>query len=425
MSERKILIICPSMWPEMSFWGETQRMYYLANHLAQKGWQVFTVSPGYIRKHGDEKREKYYTDVFLGHKQPAQGSPAKEPGRDSCFQKIRSRLFRLSEPVLRWIYNEPNCYEGISKQLWRIKYQNDVYRLIEKEGIQNVLVSIPAFTLMKFGVQIKKRFPDVCMTYDYRDPWYLWNKKKNFAYCRERKYLRSADKIVGFSEKFSADLISEMKVGQEKAATVYNGYSEKDWSAFENSENAFSETKTGKLRLAYVGNINLSDDKDNFRNPARLIEAVRKFSEVELYFVGVNDAKAGTVEENVHFVGCVSQMEAFRYMKESEVLISIHDTKDYSGSYVISGKFFDYMRSGKVIFHIGATQDLMSRMVRDFHLGICCRNSEDELEKAIGKLLVAWKNDEMKTLRNCKPSEIRRFSREYQNDRYDAILRES
>ena len=48
--KNKILIICPSMWPKMNSWGETQRMYYLANCLAQHGWEVYTVSPKFKEK---------------------------------------------------------------------------------------------------------------------------------------------------------------------------------------------------------------------------------------------------------------------------------------------------------------------------------------------------------------------------------------
>ena len=32
-----ILILCPSMWPRMRSWGETQRMYYLACFLSEHG----------------------------------------------------------------------------------------------------------------------------------------------------------------------------------------------------------------------------------------------------------------------------------------------------------------------------------------------------------------------------------------------------
>lgn len=64
--KNKILIICPSMWPKMNSWGETQRMYYLANCLAQHGWEVYTVSPKFKEKEEEPKREKNIHVIFWG-----------------------------------------------------------------------------------------------------------------------------------------------------------------------------------------------------------------------------------------------------------------------------------------------------------------------------------------------------------------------
>lgn len=129
------------------------------------------------------------------------------------------------------------------------------------------------------------------------------------------------------------------------------------------------------------------------------------------------------VEGNVHFIGRVSQTEAFRYMAESDVLVSIHDTGDCSGHYVISGKFFDYIRSRKVILHIGAPRDLMSEMVTKYHLGLTCENKEKELIAVFGTMLEAWQKGKLSFLRNGSMPEMNYFSREYQNNVYDAILK--
>ncbi len=48
MKNKKLIIICPSMWPDMNLWGETQRMYYLANYLAEWGWQITVISPSVV-----------------------------------------------------------------------------------------------------------------------------------------------------------------------------------------------------------------------------------------------------------------------------------------------------------------------------------------------------------------------------------------
>jgi len=422
-NEKRALIICPSMWPRMNSWGETQRMYYLANDLSRNGWKVYTVSPGYEGQQEDTKREQLYTSFFLGNKK-IQAEPVKTNHKEEAVKRagLKERAMTLLSPVVKWLYNEPDCYEGISKQLWMLKYRKKILDLIARETIQTVIISVPTFVLLGLGPLIKKKFPQIFLIYDYRDPWFLWNRKRTPAFYNEKRYLSYADRIIGFSEIFSADLIKEMGVEPEKVRTVYNGYSEKDWTAFEKKGTA--ETAGKKLRLSYVGNISLQQ-KGNFRNPQRLMQVVQEFPNMELYLIGVQGAAAESSEGNIHFIGKVSQMEAFHDMLQSDVLISIHDTDDCSGNYLISGKFFDYMRSGKVMFHIGGAQSLMSRMIRQYRLGVASINTYDELRTTMEELLKAWQKGGLDSLRKCPKESVRDFSREHQNAVYCRILQEN
>lgn len=421
--ENKILIICPSMWPEMNSWGETQRMYYLANDLSLHGWKVYTAAPGFKGNKKSDQREKNYVSYFLGDYKSAAISWDEENQKStgSLYRNIRSLAAGLLIPMIDWVYNEPDSLQGIYKQLWIWKHQKEIDRLIDKFRVGTVIISVPAFVLVKLGKRIRKKFPDIKLVYDYRDAWHLWNRKKNLAYFREKKYLSYADRVVGFSDEFSREMISTMKIPEEKMATVYNGFSEKDWKNFEESF-VKEERKNKKLRLTFAGNITLLDRKDNFRNPCKLIETVKAYDQVELYFVGIQDACAGTVEKNVHYIGNVSQKESFKYMEMSDVLISIHNAQDDSGKYIISGKFYDYMRSGKVIWHIGSSQDLMAKMVQKYKLGIWCENKKDKLEKVIEKLLQSMKEDCLEEMRACSQEELVKFSRENQNQKYADIL---
>ncbi len=179
MKNKKLIIICPSMWPDMNLWGETQRMYYLANYLAEWGWQITVISPSYdVDKKNLEIRQKKYKNLYLG-----------------------SRIKKAE-----WFYGEPDFIEVNKKNMWIRKNRNEICRYIDKEGVQKVIISMPGFTFMQLGKRIKKACGHVRLFYDYRDPWYLWMHKKNPAYYRERYYLGFADKVVGFSEKFRIDI---------------------------------------------------------------------------------------------------------------------------------------------------------------------------------------------------------------------------
>lgn len=426
MQKNTILIICPSMWPEMNSWGETQRMYYLANYLALHGWEVYTAAPGYKNSGKTDQREKKYISYFFGTYKNVVISQKEQEQKSKriIYKHIHSLLAKFLIPVINWVYNEPDSVGAVYKQLWIWKYQKEITNLIDRLKVRTVLISVPAFVLVKLGKRICRGFPEVKLVYDYRDAWHLWNGKKNLAYFLEKRYLFYADQVVGFSDDFSRAMRQVMGISEKKIATVYNGFSEKDWARFENSF-IYEKEKRKKLRLAFIGNITLLDRKDNFRNPHKLIEAVNIFDNVELYFVGIKDVQADRTEKNVYYIGNVSQEESFKYMKMSDVLISIHNAQDDSGKYIISGKFYDYMRSGKVIWHIGNCQDLMTKMIQKYKLGVWCENEKDKLGETLAELVQCWKEERLQEKRTCKINEIRNFSRENQNKRYADILCEN
>lgn len=418
----RILIICPSMVPKMDSWGATQRMYYLANDFAERGWEVYTVSPEYEKSQVEVQRQIKYNYIYMGFSANSETIPLT--GNISWKQKIvkfvRRTVSLFAMPIVNWIYNEPNCYEGIYKQIWAEKYKSGICELISNKEIETVIVSVPTFSLLRLGKIIRKANPKVRIIYDYRDPWHLWNLKKNLAYYREKKSLIYADKIVGVSETFTQDMKKTFGIADSKTYTIFNGYSERDWKRFE--EKDIYINKREKLRLTFTGNMTLLDRKDNYRNPNKLIKIVKKYKDVELFLVGVQNHRTGTVDENIHYVGSVQQEESFKYMVESDVLISIHDVEDSSERYIVSGKFYDYMRSGRPIWHIGGENSLMTQMVRKYKLGIFCRNEEDKLEETIISLLDDWKKGRLDTIRDCDIQKIEMYSREYQNKLYNDLL---
>lgn len=423
--KNKILIICPSMLPKMNFWGETQRMYYLADYLAVNNWEVYTVSPEFEGKQSDDLKRQRYKSYFIKYRKKTEVKKAMQTCRkksDAILRKLRKALSKILTPVIKWIYNEPDCYEGLYKQIWLWKYKNDICKIIEENEIDTVIISVPAFVFLQMGKVIHKKYADIRIIFDYRDPWYLWNLKKNLAYWRERRYLYYADYIIGFSNPFTADMIKYLKADPQKISTVWNGYSEEDWRLFEKREAYQGKGAEKKLRLVFTGNILVADRKSNYRNPCRLIEAVKQFQNVELYLVGVMDLSEDIIDGNIYYIRNVEQQEAFMYMKMGDVLVSIHDSKDTSGKYIVSGKFFDYMRSGKVIWHIGARDSLMTQMIQEDQLGVWCENKREEIENILEELFQKWKNGTIEELRNCSIEKVSTFSRENQNRRYNEIL---
>ena len=421
----KVLIICPSMWPRMRSWGETQRMFYLANYLSENGWDVSTLSPDYGSGEDSSDRNMYYSPHFPGKgiriEQNTQQN--KHTEKFSVFASfLRTLASHTVTPFVKWAYNEPDCYEGILKQIWIWKSRQEIRRVLDEAEYETVIISAPSFVLFTFAKFIKKRKVSVSVVFDYRDPWHLWNRKKNFAYCTEKRCLKYADIIVGFTNIFMDDMKKIFHLPAGKCRTVYNGYSETDWILSETDYSPPFIRMPGRLYLIFTGNLTFWESEQNFRNPFPLIEAVSAFPDVELYFIGVRGQIPDINYQNIHFIRNVSQKESFHFMKAADVLLSIHDTADSSGNYLISGKFYDYIRSGKVIWHIGRQEDLMSEWIRQYHLGVFCTNHPLHIKEMLQFLLQKQRENRLDTLRKNNEVFVQQFSREMQNSHYADIL---
>ena len=403
-------------------------MFYLANYLAEQGLRVTVISPSYEtnRKNLDIRNQKY-TNIYLGNikRITTHGRVRTMPVPDNTLKKVKRRISGIINQFGEWFYGEQDITEIHRKNKWVRKYRNRICQIIKEENADKVIISMPSFSFIKLGRLIRNHCENVKLIYDYRDPWYLWKHKRNPAYYREKYYLRYADCIIGFSERFCNDMIKEMKVDSSKIYTVYNGYSEHSWQIFDKVRKKRPKTMASlpknKMIITYTGSMSLTNKKSNYRNPTNLIVAVKNMPDVELYLVGISKIEKEVDEENVHFIGEVTQQQSFLYMDQSDILISIHDAQDSSGDYLISGKFYDYMRSGKIILQIGSSSGLMSEFVNKFGLGVVCENQVEELRKAIIILKEKWKDG--KLIRETdNEQDIRRFEREVQNEAYRQII---
>lgn len=425
--KESILIIAPSMVPCITSWGGSQRMYYLANTLAANGVNVIAVAPKYQLADCLDEKKVLYKPLFLGEE--TNGNLTKPV---SCMDKqkkriIEEKLTRAKTFIYmrrvnwdRFWYNEPSSFEGKKHKKWLEKNKNIILNIIIKKKIKKVIISGPSFSLFKIAKSIKRIDKNIKVIFDYRDPWHLWNCKKNAAYLKEKEYLKYADMVICFSGPFQKDFCKTFHIEQEKTAVVYNGYSENDWSKVKVHEN----NKGNKLIITYTGSMDFNDNKLNYRNPNRIIEAVRKIPSelIELRFVGVNDAHKKKDCENIKYIGKVSQQESFSYMQESDVLLNIHDTDDCSGKYLISGKFYDYMRSGKVIWNVGKDESLASILIEKHRLGINCKNEVKDIEDVLEKLLDYKRKKQIEKMRNSLQGNIYEFSREEQNKKYFSLI---
>jgi glycosyltransferase involved in cell wall biosynthesis len=328
------------------------------------------------------------------------------------------------------LFNEPNPGMGILGYIWVENVKQEVKDIIRDKKIKKVIISGPHFSLFKVAEFIKQQSNDVKVILDYRDPWNLWNNAKGFSYMKEKKYLHIADRIVVFSDAFRRDMINEFNIEGRKICTVMNGYSEGVWNSLKSFEGCRENGGKGKLIMSYIGSIDLAS-KRGHRNPLELLKAYKEFKynyDIVLRFIGVINSPTEienikeTFGNSLEIRGQISYKDSLLEMMRSDVLLLLNTENCNFTKYVYNAKFFDYLKSGKVIWGIGKQTVLLNELIEKYKLGIISENSKKEILEKVYLLHKYWKSHELNTLRKNELLDISIYSREHQNKQYFELL---
>lgn len=420
---KSVLIITYFMAPYSPNWGNCQRMFFLADYLYKKNVDVKVIcaQTGIKKDFGkDINFDVIPIDLFKTDNSSFQNISGDEENDSSFIFKIKMTFRYFISDVYKFISGEPMPHIARRGNAF-VKNGTEVFfDTIEKNKIKNVIISGPPFSIFSTTNKIKQKFDNVNVILDYRDPWFLWKKNSPFNYFVERKYLKQADKIVTFSEEFKEDLIKKFKIPSHKCYNIFNGYSESAWNSYEKTK-----LSNDKMVISHVGTISFGNG--GYRDPNPFIEALSNFkykNDIHVRFVGVtlNDNTKKIKNEygdNIEFIERVSHEESLNYMANSDILLLIHSSKDSSSKYIISAKFFDYLKSDRFVFEIGEKNGLHRKLIKKFNNGISSLNNTDDIQKKIMDVYEKWKNNKIQVLKNI---DINEYSREFQNENYIKLI---
>ena len=216
------------------------------------------------------------------------------------------------------------------------------------------------------------------------------------------------------------------KENSAKYDVVYNGYQENLWKNVESKYHANS-----KMIFEFIGSLEFRDNSMNFRNPFRLIDAFLDFSldkDVELIFIGLTKLTAEMKEISrksggkIKFFKAVSAQKSLERMVEGDILITINYLNSWADRYALSGKLFDYLRSGRVIWGIGAKRGALRRFILENKVGVFCENNEEDIKKLLNCLYDKWSKEKHIERKNDN-RDWSIYSREYQNEKYYQIIK--
>lgn len=409
-----ILIIVKIMLPYITSFGSCQRMYYLANYLADKGFRVTVMAEkvGKVNQNLNAMERKYESHWL-------EGKPCFGAGilNTEVAKKISGEIF-----------NEIHESTAFQHYMWCVANTGEILAYIKQRKIQTVIISGPYFSLFGLCGKIKRRYKNVNVVLDYRDPWNLWNDAHGIASILEHRNIRKSDKVVCFSDDFKLDMQKRFPAEKGKYEVVYNGYYEKAWNEIE-----IKKTDHRRMVFKYIGAISFPAGKNDYRNPKELIDAFLNICndrdmELQFYGVGRLTREMQLVEQKskgkIMFHTPVTVAESLQQMADADSLIVISDTGTQADRYTITGKFFDYLRSGKVIISIGSAEreSTLNRFIRKEDIGFFCENQRDIIEKTLLQLYESWQDNGGFIERGNQTFDYSIYGRDHQNEKYRKLL---
>lgn len=438
--ERIVMIVTYDMIPYTRQWGACQRMYFLAEHLQEHGYSAHVVHVQRSEYLGDYGHPIRFHSIPIISPEasisPSNNTSMKNDSGDRFLKvavgftkSIVKKLKLLS--LERMIFNEPNLGMGIYGYLFTKSAREKIFRTISEKKVRHVIISGPPFSLFRLAPQIKRRFPEVNIILDYRDPWNTPYLSYHISSLIERNALRYADKVVFLNDRMFHDISSKYNLPEEKCAVILNGYSKQDWDeVYEEAagQEIHYHPAADKMVIAYIGSASFR--KGGYRDLSSFLEVIKTFQKdkkVCLRFVGVTPSDSvedikRQFPETLEILPPVDAKTALKYMLESDVLFLNH-TDDRTGRYVLTGKFFDYIRSGRVILGTASSESTyFVEYIQKYHLGVGCLTQPAQISECLELLYDKWMKGSLDELRKDDGLNIEELSREFQNGKYLQLL---
>lgn len=374
---KKVLIIT-YYWPPSGGAG-VQRWLKFAKFLPEFGWQpvILTVDPEYASYpqldkslaaeiHPDcmvftTKSFELYNiyKLISGKREVPYGGFANE-AKEGPLQKLSKFIrgnFLLPDPRKGW-----NAYA-----------YKKAAKLIREFNIETVVTTSPPHSTQLIGLKLKRNF-SIRWIADLRDPWtdiYYYNQFKHTALARmidqnyERIVVENADVLVAVSEDVKRIFAGKTLIpASEKTVIIPNGFDEDDFYRKE-------FPKEEKKVITYTGTISEAYDVSG------LLEAIRKLGEqvkqeLIVRFVGkVPQSIADKFIDtgvSTDLVGYVDHAKSIEYLYRSDLLLMIVP-RVINNRGIITGKFFEYLASGKSIIAVGPTDGDLANLIDETNCG--------------------------------------------------------
>jgi glycosyltransferase involved in cell wall biosynthesis len=432
---KKVLIIL-YYWPPAGGAG-VQRWLKFVKYLRNFGWEPIVFAPenpDYPLV--DASREKEIPEGIKVIKFPIwepfslykKFTGKKEEDKMDFGHLVNAKSYKQKgwkERAALWVRG--NLFIPDARCFWIRPSVRFLYQYLKENPVDAMVSSGPPQSahLIAMGLKDALNIPWIA---DFRDPWgeYFnelslsnWARKQHETL--ERNVLQKSDKVVVVGKKMQID---NEKFAGVKSEIVMNGFDFEDYQS--GSEVTIDENI---FTISYVGTLSQRRNNSTFWKVIAKLradnEAFRNKFIVQL--IGKIDSSVSEdiakykLQDAVKIVNYMPFSEVIAEQQKSTALLLLVDNFEGS-SWVLTGKFFEYLAANRPILAIGPTDGDLAKEMNDTKCGIIT-NYEDEigLEKAVLSLFERFLKGELKQHKN---EHIEKFSRLALTKRMAEILTE-
>lgn len=246
-------------------------------------------------------------------------------------------------------------------------------KIIAKHEIDTVVVTVPPFSSLLIGTALKRHFPQLKLISDFRDEWFQFHLSvfsfHNNSYIVRRareiesEAVRSSDVVISVVPSIIDQMRSRHpEEPSDKFRIISNGFDPALAAGFRPRPH-----RTRKVVITFVGTVyRPSTLRYYLESLAGLPEEIR--SRFQTRVIGrVADEERATLENatvNLELLGFKPQAAAFRLMEETDfLLLTMTDPS------CITGKFFDYIATGKPMLALTPAGGEVQRMLGETGAG--------------------------------------------------------
>ncbi|MCX6239508.1 MAG: glycosyltransferase family 4 protein [Bacteroidia bacterium] len=426
----KVLIIT-YYWPPSGGAG-VQRWLKFVKYLRDFGWEPVIYTPS--------NPEFPVIDDTLAKDIPADIKVIKTPiwepyefykkitGKKST-SKINSGFLNdkkspgLVEQLSVWIRG--NIFIPDARKFWIKPSVRFLINYLKENHVDAIVSTGPPHSMHLIALAIKERL-NIPWLADFRDPW------TDIDYYKDLKISAFADKkhknlelktIRGCSAMVvvSSDMKENYeKMGGNNVHLITNGFDPDDMEAHEVVRDAkFSISHIGtlppslNLKVLWQALSELSESVPNFRNNLE-IKLVGKVDKLV-----TDDLKALNLGEQLTLIEYVSHDKVASLMKQSAILLLVINKDSPNAKGILTGKFFEYLASGRPIMAIGPTDGDLARILKESEAGVIA--AYDNLEQ-IKKIVIIMYEKYLCSDLNNNPKGIGKYARKNLTSELAAIL---